>query len=383
MKLRLFSFFVIVTITQFGLPLSSQPNARTPRFQPVGNAGPLSVIPGGSAEFLVDVFVPENNHIYVRHVDARSFNIVTTFSTDESGWAVEVKEGPAGVVKDLDYILAGRGMNAPAGRYTLQVFETLGRSATNSVQALSIKIRTQMCNSQTNVCYRPADLTQTIPVRISGARREVAHRSIGRIEWTGGYDAALTRARQTGQNIFVLITAPAWCGYCQMLERDVMSKDSVATVLNNKFVSLQLLDSSPDLRRFDFDGYPTMLVANASGQVINEINGRNESSFLAAVRPYEKEPGSTTTNNNEQTASERFDCTGTLTGRFEHRTDGWVLVAAGSAPQTYTENRRDQNFVVLQNSSTRVFYALPLRSGPGYVYENGSWQSRFQVRPLE
>ncbi|MCB1326747.1 MAG: thioredoxin family protein [Leptospiraceae bacterium] len=383
MKLRLFTLLVVVTVAQLGSPLHSQPDARTPRFQPAGNPGPLSVIPGGSAEFQLNVFIPENNHIYVGHVDIRSFNIVTEFSTEEAGWAVEVKEGPDGVVKDLDYILAGRGMNAAAGRYTLQIFETLGRSANNSVQALSIKIRTQMCNSRTNVCYRPAELTQTIPVRLSGARREISHRSLGRIEWANGYDAALAKARQTGQNIFVLITAPSWCGYCQMLERDVMSKDAVATVLNNKFVSLQVLDSSPDLRRFDFDGYPTMLVANASGEVINEINGRSESRFLAAVRPYEQNPGSTTTNNTEETASERFECTGTVTGRFEHRSDGWVQVVAGQAPQPYTENRRDQNFVVLQNSSTRVFYALPLRSGPGYVYENGGWQSRFQARPIE
>jgi thioredoxin 1 len=336
--------------------------------------------PGGEASLTIEVLMPEKTHIYVRHVSTLSFNILTTLWTaPDSGFRADVT-APDGKIKDQDYILEGRGAK-PAGEFKLRLFETRGRPGSAAVLEVPLLIKTQMCNSQTNICYRPQELKRTLKVRVEGDRQVMpGERASSKIQWAGSYDQALQKARATGQNIFVLITAPSWCGYCKVLDRDVMSKESVAAVLNGKFVPLQVLDSSADLRRFSFDGYPTMMAYSPQGQKLAEVGALDEQRFLSSVRAYERAPSGQ--NDPAPSTTGSFSYTVSLRGTFQQNGNSWTGRTEGRPEtETYAEERRDANFVVLKNSKTAEFLAVPLKGGQGFIYRDNRWVPYMQVTP--
>lgn len=360
--------------------LAAQPRAPEPTFRFPAESTVLSLRAGGSATFKVDVALPLETHIYVSHINALSFNILTQFSTTERGWGLETNSRPEGVAKDEDMILPGKGA-AVAGTYELELFETQGRAPGPRVYVLPITIKTQMCNSRTNICYRPQEFKRNVRVRISGAREIVNRRAVdGPVKWVEGYDQAFSKARATGQNVFALLTAPEWCGYCIRLERDVMTKDGVAQVLNAKFIPLRVTDNSPDKGRFNFDGYPTMLVLAPNGQVITEINSRQEQTFLNEMQRYAIDPAGGGGETDPVAGAETFNYTVQLSGKFTRANGRWTGAVDGQAqPDNYTEVRRDQNFVVLKNDRTQEFVALPLRGGDGFIYRDNRWVKYFRV----
>ncbi|MBX7059931.1 MAG: thioredoxin family protein [Leptospirales bacterium] len=374
MKLRIVA---IVLISCANL-LLAQPQAPQPDFRP--GVQSLSLRPGGDAAFSVQALLPARTHLYIRHVDARSFNIVTTFSAVERGFRVDVEQAPTGELKDQDYVLESRGAGQSAGEYRLKLFETLGRAPAARPIPVTLLIKTQLCNSATNVCYRPVEIRRTLQVTVSGERQvRGVERAIDTIQWAASYDQALQKARASGQNIFVLITAPTWCGYCQQLERNVMSKAAVATVLNGKFIPLKVLDSSSDLRRFQFDGYPTMLAVSSEGRVLAEVGGRDEQSFLNSLRQYERTAGGS---DPAPASGASFNYTASIRGRFVQNAEGWSGTVEGAAGQeSFREIRRDESYVVLQNTRSQEYLAIPLRGGQGFIFRDQSWQPYMQVTP--
>ncbi|MCB1158979.1 MAG: thioredoxin family protein, partial [Leptospiraceae bacterium] len=185
------------------------------------------------------------------------------------------------------------------------------------------------------------------------------------------------QAKQSGQNVFVVITAPTWCGYCKMLERDVFAKDSVHSVLNSKFVALRILDSNPDKSKFNFRGYPTMMVANSSGQILTQSIPRREDSFLTALKKYETSGGGNGgSEDNKPLSGESYNYSIKVNGTFKRTADGqWIETKETTGEKvSYKEVRRDSNYIVIQNVSTKTFLALPVRSSKGFIYENGKWK---------
>ncbi len=337
-------------------------------------ADSLQLRAGGSADLKLDVRLPQDNHIYVKHAGP-SLNIVTEFSTDSPGWIVAVEKAPRGLRHENDMILKGRGESKSAGSYTLGIYETKGREPSSKKHSVNIKISTQMCDSKTNRCFRPKTIEKTVSVLVNAQKAESAAAPVktrGGIQWVTKYDDALSRAKQNGRNIFVVITAPSWCGYCKVLERNVFSKASVARTLNSKFVPLRILDSNPDRSRFDFSGYPTMFVAASGGKILSEIYGRNESAFLNSVKKFEND------GDEDSGAAESFAYTVRLSGKFEREGDEWIR-REGDTVRRYTETRRDANFIVLKDKESGEFIALPLKKGKGFVYRDGQWIEAFTV----
>lgn len=89
------------------------------------------------------------------------------------------------------------------------------------------------------------------------------------ILWQDSYNLALKEARNLEKNLFTLITAPSWCGPCQELEDATLQDNNVITMLNKGFVPFKVLDTNEEeIARFDFEGYPTIIILDDSDENI-------------------------------------------------------------------------------------------------------------------
>jgi thiol-disulfide isomerase/thioredoxin len=337
----------------------------------------ITMAPGGSSTVELEVRIPKNNHIYVKNATALSFNIVTEFRIPEGqGFGVELKEAPEAERYETDFILRGQGREKVAGTYKLEVFEQLGRSESNRTLAIPLVIKTQMCDSKTNVCFRPQEFKKLLRIRIQGEKTTISFRSKSDVNWVTSYDEAFKKAKSSGKNVFVIITAPSWCGYCRYLERDVFSKASVAETLNQGFVPLRLLDTNADRNKFQFSGYPSMKVASPAGKILKDGGiGRQEQSFLAAIAPFAKEAEV-----DEEVAIVGDDSyRASLMVRIYREGDQWILQSPLTGTQGFTEARRDEKYIILKHSSRQEFLAVPLQGKVGYHHDGKGWKEAFKV----
>ncbi|MCB1174109.1 MAG: thioredoxin family protein [Leptospiraceae bacterium] len=331
---------------------------------------------GGTLDLQVDAKLPVNTHLYIRHLSSLSFSIVTTASAAEnSGFRAEFVEFPAGRNHDQDEILEGKGAGK-AGTWKLRVFEVQGRSVTNKVWPVKINITSQVCNSQTNRCYRPQTTTATIKVRVSGPKVQTSMRSASAINWLTSVADAKTKASSSGKNIYVIITAPTWCGYCKQMERYTFTDANVAKILNSGFIPLRILDDSPDLNTFRFSGYPTQILLKSDFSEITRSIPRQPADLYSFLGKYSKtspEPGDNQTTDTQTGESFRF--TVTLSGTFRKESDNnWVRITKSGEREEFTETRRGNQFIVLQSKQSKQYIALPEKGGPVYLYTEGKWQ---------
>ena len=341
----------------------------------------LSVSPGGAAIVRIQTFIPDKNHIYVSH-KGPSFNILTDFSTKSPGWAIEVTKRPKTETYEQDLILRGKGLKQSAGSYELQIYETQGRQASSFTHNVELVIRTQMCNSKTNVCYRPKTKIKTLKINIKGKKlSKKAARSTSQklgkssgINWIFSYDEAIKKAKATGQNIFVVITAPEWCGFCKVLDRNVFSKAKVAEVLNAKFIPLRILDTNPDNEKFQYTGFPTMFLFDAKGEKIKEVYNRKQQTFLGEIAEYELKPGSPV---KEDIKEEIFNYQVNSAGTFTRKGRTWTRNEKGKKT-VYREEKRDEGYIILLQQDSGEYLALPIEKGTGYEYKNGKWVEAFE-----
>ena len=336
----------------------------------------LEMAPGGSAEVSLNLKLPDKHHIYLRHASSMSFNIVTSFSIPEDqGFGVEVQKAPEGEKYETDYILRGKGRDKISGTYRLTVFEQKGRSPGNRTYAVPLLIKTQMCNSATNVCYRPQEFKKLLRIKVTGDKVSVNFRSTSSIDWVTSYDQAFQKARASGKNVFVVITAPDWCGYCRYLERDVFAKSSVAQALNSGFVALRILDTNSDKSKFQFSGYPTMKVADPSGKIIKDGGiGRNEDSFLTAIAPFAKTED---TDAPDIIGSDEYKAV--IQTRIYKEGQNWILETPLTGKEVYQEARRDAKYIILKHSSKNEFLAVPLQGEQGFFHNGSKWIPAFKL----
>jgi len=110
------------------------------------------------------------------------------------------------------------------------------------------------------------------------------------IQWIEDYDLAKSMAEESGQNIFLLLTAPSWCGYCQWMEENTLQEPEVIDMLNNQFIACKILDTNAQVDRFEFKGYPTTRVYSAQGEKLAEgVGSIGPESYISRFQSYGKE----------------------------------------------------------------------------------------------
>lgn len=342
---------------------------------------------GGSADIFVDVHLPQDNHIYLDHINTMSFNILTSFTTSAtSGFQVVVSKLPTGNKYKEDIILKGKGLGTNAGSWKLTVYETKGENPSSRIHPVKIKINTQICNSKTNRCFRPQSHNLIVKVKINQPKKMVKSRAFSKIKWITKLSQAKSRAKNGKKNIYVIITAPTWCGYCKYMEKNTFTNDNLAAMLNKKFIPLRVLDTNPDKRSFRFSGYPTQILLGNSAKEITRSLPRNAPGLISSLGKYaktdDKQNDNTTDNTQDENtndSNETWNYKIQITGKFFHKGNGKWIEKRGDKITSYKENKRGNKFIVLQNIKTKEFIALPKDGGNLYIRKDNKWVESYKV----
>jgi thiol-disulfide isomerase/thioredoxin len=117
------------------------------------------------------------------------------------------------------------------------------------------------------------------------AQRKANELAKRKAKWLTDYDDVKAEAEKLDLPILLLFTAPEWCGYCIMLEQNVLDKEEFKEYAKANLV-LYLADFSnssdaedwreeyPKLaKEFPFDGYPCAYLISPSGKQLGRIGG--------------------------------------------------------------------------------------------------------------
>jgi len=101
-----------------------------------------------------------------------------------------------------------------------------------------------------------------------------------RITWIEDYDEAAKLARRTNRPLFVLITAPDWCVYCQSLDATTLQNTELARLIGSDYIALKITDTNPAKSKFKFSSYPTILLLSPQAREIRRFAGYTTASAL-------------------------------------------------------------------------------------------------------
>ena len=98
-------------------------------------------------------------------------------------------------------------------------------------------------------------------------------------------DQALSRARAEGKFVFVDVTA-AWCGPCQLMLEEVLSRKDVGEYCNKQFICIQMdidkLEGKDFKKKYGVNSIPTFFILQEDGTVRHRLRGaRRPEDFLA------------------------------------------------------------------------------------------------------
>tara|TARA_B110000908_G_scaffold171261_1_gene233366 strand:- start:1176 stop:1601 length:426 start_codon:yes stop_codon:yes gene_type:complete len=107
------------------------------------------------------------------------------------------------------------------------------------------------------------------------------------ISWSS--NATLAEAKQSdteaGKPIFVDVSA-VWCGYCKKMKKNVYTDAAVAQAMNASYIPLALDGEKSDgaelVSKLGINGFPTLLILDAQGNVLKKKTGYLDAQQLIA-----------------------------------------------------------------------------------------------------
>ncbi len=246
----------------------------------------VSIQAGESKLVNVKVSIPSGYGIVVGHT-GKSLNMIVNFAQNtDSGIQIDIEKKPPGIKKGNNLLAKGEVS------LTARLSELKGANAGNSL-TVDLVFNYQLCSLVDGKCIAPDGISKSLLVKVTKDKEykfaSVKSRSADPIKWVESYDNALKKAKSNGQNVYVIVTAPTWCGACKYMERETFDKPNVQKVLNGDFVSLQVLDTSPDLGKFKIRGFPTSFILDANGKELTQlVGGVAAPGFLGFVANFQK-----------------------------------------------------------------------------------------------
>ncbi len=127
--------------------------------------------------------------------------------------------------------------------------------------------------------------------------------ALGQVNWTTDFDGSLTKAKAEKKPLLVLFTGSDWCPPCKMLHKKIFeskefeeyAKDNIVLVKadfpkrkKNK-LSPELQKNNQELaRKFGVRGFPTVLILDNDGKVIDKKVGHTRLSVEEYINEIKK-----------------------------------------------------------------------------------------------
>jgi len=201
----------------------------------------------------------------------------------------------------------------------------------------------------------------------------------GNVSWLTSYDEALAAAQNAHKNIFILITAPSWCGWCVKLENNVLSTEEFQDYISENYIALKLLDKvdgekNPELSRFDFGGFPTVFIYDSQGQFIRDAYTQDPENMVAALKADVHSTGRYRPPLNELQLPEKY-IQSDGSGDYENNGDGSWTVSISGKPMVYTVKNYDYKYLYLAHPSDDSVIALSMSGNDVHLGRetNGKW----------
>jgi thioredoxin-related protein len=115
-------------------------------------------------------------------------------------------------------------------------------------------------------------------------------------DWGTDYKAALAQAKSQNKLVLLDFTGSDWCGYCKLLDKEVLSQQSFKDFADKNYVAVTLdyphntpqsdavKQQNDDLaKQFNIEGFPTLIVLSPDGKEIGRQVGYEPGSGPDAV----------------------------------------------------------------------------------------------------
>lgn len=102
--------------------------------------------------------------------------------------------------------------------------------------------------------------------------------------WTTSYEEGQQDAKANNKLVLLDFTGSDWCGWCIQLDREVFSKPQFKEYASKNLVLVELdfpkrkpvpdaikLQNVKLARRYQVQGFPTIIVLNGEGQMVGEL----------------------------------------------------------------------------------------------------------------
>jgi thioredoxin-related protein len=120
----------------------------------------------------------------------------------------------------------------------------------------------------------------------------------GQDSWIG-FNEGMKKAAASGKLVIVDFSTE-WCVWCKKMDTDVFSKSDIAARLSKDFVTVRLdaesaapltykgrsMKTSSFTTLMKVDGYPTLIVFDAKGNVVSRLSGYTESDLFNVFLDY-------------------------------------------------------------------------------------------------
>lgn len=137
-------------------------------------------------------------------------------------------------------------------------------------------------------------LAMSVAIAGDGNKKASADGEKG-IQFTEGKWADLLKQAKKENKLIFLDAYTTWCGPCKLLQKNVFTREDVATTFNGNFINVKIDMESGEgpalTKKYPIEGYPTLFFINSKGKVVKQLLGYQQpQDLIKAAKSVQKAP---------------------------------------------------------------------------------------------